>query len=512
MESLTRPNRQSGARTLVSMACSGHVRVAVVILFLEAVVLGQSANNRIETIASALRNREFDSALQLLQPALKASPKNPQLWMFQGLAYSGKGDQKSALNSYQSALKVSPDYLPALEGAAQLQYEAGNPEAAPLLQHVLRLRPNDATTHAMLAVIAYKENDCAAAVEHFSRSESLLNSQAGALQEYGVCLLKLKQTDKAVHVFQEIVASHPDDPRARRGLAAIQLTAGQPQDALSTLQPLLGSVPDVSTMQLAAAVYEANKDTPNAVKVLREAIIKDPHNVGLYVDFADIAMSHQSFQAGIEMLNAGLNLQPTAAELYLARGVLYVQLADYEKAQADFEKAEQLDPHQALSAAAQGMVAEEKNQNDPDRALATVREKLTKKPRDGFLWYLQAAILSQKASAPGSADFQQGLRSARKAVTLQPSLSAAHNVLAKFYLDSGQPALAAKECRLVLQQNPADQTALYHLVLALRKTKDDQSEIPELLKRLAKARQQATREEGERNRYKLVVSPSAQPK
>ena len=510
MESLTRPNRQSGARTLVSMAGSGHVRAAVVILLLQAVVLGQSANNRIEIIASALRNREFDSALQLLQPALKASPKNPQLWMFQGLAYSGKGDQKSALNSYQSALKVSPDYLPALEGAAQLQYEAGNPEAAPLLQHVLRLRPNDATSHAMLAVIAYKENDCAAAVEHFSRSESLLNSQAGALQEYGVCLLKLKQTDKAAHVFQEIVASHPDDPRARRGLAAIQLTAGQPQDALSTLQPLLGSVPDVSTMQLAAAVYEANKDTPNAVKVLREAIIKDPHNVALYVDFADIAMSHQSFQAGIEMLNAGLNLQPTAAELYLARGVLYVQLADYEKAEADFEKAEQLDPHQALSAAAQGMVAEEQNQNDPDRALATVRAKLAKKPGDGFLWYLQAAILSQKAPPAGSEDFQQGMRSAKKAVTLQPSLSAAHNVLAKFYLDSGQPALAAKECRLVLQQNPADQTALYHLVLALRKT-NDQSEIPELLKRLANARQQATREEGERNRYKLVVSPSAQP-
>ena len=510
MESLTRPNRQSGARTLVSMAGSGHVRAAVVILLLQAVVLGQSANNRIEIIASALRNREFDSALQLLQPALKASPKNPQLWMFQGLAYSGKGDQKSALNSYQSALKVSPDYLPALEGAAQLQYDAGNPEAAPLLQHVLRLRPNDATTHAMLAVIAYKENDCAAAVEHFSRSESLLNSQAGALQEYGVCLLKLKQTDKAAHVFQEIVASHPDDPRARRGLAAIQLTAGQPQDALSTLQPLLASVPDVSTMQLAAAVYEANKDTPNAVKVLREAIIKDPHNVGLYVDFADIAMSHQSFQAGIEMLNAGLNLHPTAAELYLALGVLYVQLADYEKAEADFEKAEQLDPHQALSAAAQGMVAEEQNQNDPDRALTTIRAKLTKKPGDGFLWYLQAAILSQKAPVPGSADFEQGLRSARKAVTLQPSLSAAHNVLAKFYLDSGKPAVAAKECRLVLQQNPTDQTALYHLVLALRKT-NDQSEIPELLKRLANARQQATREEGERNRYKLVVSPSAQP-
>jgi predicted Zn-dependent protease len=77
-------------------------------------------------------------------------------------------------------------------------------------------------------------------------------------------------------------------------LATIQLDVGQPQDALGTLQSLLNSNPDVSTMQL-AAVYEANKDTPNAVKVLREAIVRNPLETSLYVDFADIAMNHQSF-------------------------------------------------------------------------------------------------------------------------------------------------------------------------------------------------------------------------
>ena len=35
----------------------------------------------------------------------------------------------------------------------------------------------------------------------------------------------------------------------------------------------------------------------------------------------------------------------------------------------------------------------------------------------------------------------------------------------KLYLQSGQNALATKECRLVLQHDPSDQTALYHLVL-----------------------------------------------
>jgi tetratricopeptide (TPR) repeat protein len=475
------------------------------VLVVVGTALGQIPN-RVGPITSALQGRQFDEALHLLEPALKESPKNPQLWMLQGLAFSGKGESKSALNSFQTALKISPDYLPALEGAAQLEYDAGSAAAIPLLQHLLRLRPDDVTGHAMLAVLSYKHGDCLTAIEHFDQSKSLIHSQPGALQAYAACLLKQNQTDKALAVYQEILSSNPNDPHTRRAFAATQLKAGHAPDALATIEPLLNtSNPDIPTLQLASAIYEANKDTPNAVKVLRDAIVQDPRNVSLYVDFADLAMTHQSFQTGIDMVDAGLKLQPAAAQLYLARGVLYVQLADFDKAEADFEKAEQLDPLQALSAAAQGMIAEEKNQNDPDRALATVRSKLAKKPSDAFLWYLQAAILAQKAPEPGSNEFQQALQSGKKAVALQPSLMAAHNVLAKLYLDSGQTALAVKECRLVLQSSTADQTALYHLVLALRKT-NDHSEIPDLLKRLAKARQDATREEAEINRYKLVVS------
>lgn len=490
-----------------SVSIFGKISLVLILSAFPFVSSGQTAQDVIAPITAALRSRDFDKALEVLQSAIHADPNNPQLRAFEGLAYSGKGEQAAALRSYQAALKISPDYLPALEGAAQIEYQEGRPDAVSLLEHVLRLRPQEATTHAMLAVLAYKNGDCATAVRHFSESEQVLPSQPAALQEYGACLLKVKQTDKAVGIFQQLLASQPDDPRARRGLAAVQLAAGEPQKALTTLQPLLESNPEVATMQLAAAVYEANQDTPKAVKILRDAIVKDPQNTALYVDFAEIAMSHQSFQTGVEMIDAGLKLQPGAADLYLARGVLYVQMASYDKAEADFAKAEQLDPRQSLTAAAQGMVAEEKHQNDPDQALATVRAKLAKKPGDAFLWYLQAAIVSQKAPDPGSAEFQQGMKSAEKAAALDPGLTSAHNVLAKYYLDAGQYAQAAKECRIVLEREPADQTALYHLVMALRKT-GGQAEIPDLLKQLAKARQEATKEEGERNRYKLVVVPA----
>ena len=311
---------------------------AFVAILLIAIAVGQTATDRVGRITAALKNNEFDQALQLLEPTLRELPNSPQLWMLQGLAYSGKGDQKSALASFQKALKISPDYLPALEGASQLEYDAGSAEAVPLLQRVLRLQPNDPTTHAMLAVLAYKKGDCAGAVQHFAQSGPLIDSQPGALQEYGVCLIRLKEPEKAISVFQRILSSHPDDPRARRGLAAVELSVGRPQDALATLQPLLAANdPDVPTIRLAAAAYEANNDTPAAVKLLHDAIVKDPRNVALYVDFANIAMTHQSFQTGIEMIDAGLKGKPKAAELYLARGCSTFNLPTTTKRKLTFE-------------------------------------------------------------------------------------------------------------------------------------------------------------------------------
>ena len=468
----------------------------------------QTTPGRAAQITTAVREGKLDQAVELADQGLRAAPNDPQLWALKGIALSGQKRTKEALSAYRHAIKISPNYLPALEGAAQIQYEAGDVEAVPLLRRVAHLRPSDQTSHAMLGTLAYKQGNCRDALAEFEQSQQLIATEPGALQEYGACLFRLKQSQKAVAVFQQLLASHPDDLRARRALAVVQFAGDHPREALATLRPLIESGdPDVETLQLAASAHESLGETPEAVKLLHDAIVKDPRRVSLYVDFANIAFAHQSFQAGIEMTSSGLKLQPAAAPLYLARGVLYVQAGDFDRAEADFEKAEQLDPRHTAAGVAQGLVAEEQHHDDPDKALAVVRSKLTKTPNDAFLLYLESAIIQQKAPAPGSPEFVHGMESARKAITLRPSLANAHDVLANFYLQSGKTDAAITECHAALEHNPKDQTALYRLIVALRKT-DRKAEIPDLLKRLAEARQQATKQEAENNRYKLVVNPS----
>lgn len=464
----------------------------------------QNPVDRIGQIAEALQSKKFDKALELLRPALQASPGNAQLWTMQGVAYAGQGQKKEALSSFQSALKISPDYLPALHGAIQIEFENGRPAAIPLLQRVLRSHPGDATSHAMLAVLEYQQGNCAAASGHFEKAGALLDSQLDALHAYATCLVRLKQTARAAKIFQRALALNPDDRRERRLLASVQLISQQPHEALATLAPLLennGNAADADTLELAANAYEATNDTPQAVSLLRQAILLDPGNVNLYLDFANLSFAHDSAQIGVNVVSDGILMQPKAAPLYFARGVLYIQLAEYEKGQADFEKAYELDPSQSLSAAAQGLAAAQ--ENDLDRALAKIQTSLARKPNDAILLYLQADILAQKGSDPGSPEFQKAMRSAKQAVALRPNLGAARGVLATLYLQAGQYKDAIEECGGALRSDPKDRTAIYHLIQALRKTGNN-SEIPDLLKRLALLRQQAAKETSQRNQYKLV--------
>jgi tetratricopeptide (TPR) repeat protein len=493
------------------MAFLPQLVLAILLLACPSLVYSQARDNQTEPISSALRAGDFDKAVELSRAALKESPNSAQLWTLQGIAFTRKGDDKAALAAFQQALKISPNNLAALAGAAQIEYQAGSQSAVPLLQRLVQLRPEDPTAHAMLAVLEYRHGNCAAAVPHFEKASELIDSQLDALHAYATCLMRIKRPEAAAATLQKTVALDPSDPRERQVLASVLLLVHKPQDALSALEPLLGSpTVDSSTLELASRAYEDTGDTPHAVSTLREALLLDPKNISLYLDFATICFAHESFQVGIDVITEGLLMLPKADDLYVARGVLYVQLAQYDKAEADFEKAYELNPNQSLSTAAQGLAAVQAN--DLDHALASIQEKLKRKPNDPLLLYLQADVLSQKGADPGTPEFQLAMRSAQKSVALQPTLASSRSVLAKLYMQSGHYQEAIDQCRKALAIDPKDQTAVYRLIQALRKT-GQKKDIPELLQRLAKLREQATQEERERYRYKLFVdeSPAKQP-
>jgi len=475
-----------------------------------------ASKESIVAIETLIRSQAYDEALQKAQLALAATPKDYRLWTLKGIVLSMQGNDADALRAFDQALKISPNYPAALKAEVQIYSKTQDTRAIPLLERILKTDPNDETAHEMLALLYGKQGDCAAADDQFALSTETVAKHPNSLEAYGSCLVQTGQPEKAVAVFQQLVAALPHQAYPKYDLAVVLVATKQNRAAVEILEPLLAIEPaDPEVLSLAADAYEASGDTPKAVALLRQAIVLNPRNTPYYTSFAEICLDHDSFQVGIDMIDAGLKYIQDDPSLYLSRGLLYAQIAQYDKAEADFKTAERLDAKQSISALALDLA--ELQQNNSESALTQIRAQLKLHPESAPLHYLLARQLSNQISdsateASGKVS-DEVLQSALQAVRLKPDMIEARDLLASMYTDSGQYSLAIEQCRLALQTNPGDQTAIYHLIVALRHAGgvEERAEIPALVKRLAELQKVSRQEETDRKRFKLEVQ-AAPPK
>lgn len=489
------------------------MRVALLVFLLlglpSSFVPAQGAAASISSLVQALRNGQNSAALQISDSLLRTNPRSAQIWSLRAIALSRTGQRSEALAAYQHALEITPEYLPALEGAAQLQYRAQSDEAIPLLRRIVKLQPDNQTAHAMLGALEARQKQCGPAVQDFAAASSLVDTQPDALMAYGVCLAHLNRHSEAAGEFQKLLAARPSSSTARYDLALEQWRSSSQDEPLSTLQPLLDAQPpDARALRLAAAIYESRNETPQAVKLLRESILADPTDEASYLDFATLAFTHGSYAVGADMITAGLTKIPDSPGLYMARGVLYAQNGDFEKAMDDFQHAHELDPAHSMSASAEGIAFSQ--HHDQKAALEQFRRQVREHPKDPLGYYLLAEALSW---APANGDHRESASAAEciamatKATQLDPHLVQAWDLLASQYLDEGKVEEATKASRTALSIDPKDQQALYTLILALRKT-GSRAELQKLVQNLTELRREQDVENNRTKRYgRLIEAP-----
>jgi tetratricopeptide (TPR) repeat protein len=474
---------------------------------------GQQTKTSIASIEALIRSREYDQALQLTRSALHRTPGDFRVWTLEGIIFSIEGNNREALVAFDKALSLSPGYLPALKGEVQIRYQSDDKRAIPLLEKILKADPKDETAHEMLALFDRKQGDCTAAIDHFRLSGDVIETHPDSLEAYGDCLVHTKQLQEAIPVFERLSSLLPDRTYPKYDLAVVLVGTKQNEAAVKVLDPLAAadsSDPDV--LSLASEAHEAVGDTPQAVSLLRQAIVLSPSNASYYVAFAALCLSHSSFQVGIDMINAGLERIHNDPSLYISRGLLYAQIAEYDKAEDDFNTADRLDSGQSLSSYAIDLA--EMQRHHDDGALVKVREQLKVHPESPWLHYTLARLLDNGGPAVGSSASEEALKSAEQAVKLKPDFVQPRDLLVRMYMRSGQYGPAIEQCRIVLQADPSDENAMYHLIMALRRSGEagQTEEIQELVKRLTALQQSSLQRETERNRYKLVEPEAASPK
>ena len=256
-------------------------------------------------VITALRQGDAQGALSLAQAALKHAPRDCSLLSLEAIAFTGLHQQQPALNAFEKALAICPEYLPALMGAAQIRVEQASPSAIPLLERTLKVQPENATVQGMLATALRGQSRCDDALPHYRSSSVLFTSRPDLQQGYGSCLAATGDPKAALEQYVSLLQSRPNDS-IRYDVALLQWRNHAIDEALATLSPLLEERSSSAALGLASKIHEERGETPQAVNLLRRAILASPDDPANYLDFAAIAFNHKSFHVGIDMLDAGL--------------------------------------------------------------------------------------------------------------------------------------------------------------------------------------------------------------
>ncbi len=461
-----------------------------------------------QTPQAALAAHRYADALAGAEAALKRNPADAEASLLASLALAGLHEPARSLASFDQTLQLTRDATPVLEAAAQVAYSARDKRAGHYLDLLLARDPANPVAHAMAGVLAYERHDCAGADAHFAQAAAALAGNLPAEMEHADCLLATGSAEKGAALLDRLGGEHPSDPTLAYNRAAAYMQTGRSAEAVPILQTLQaeGQTLGGDTVNLLGAALSGSGQLQAAVAAYRQGAEANPHDERNYIDLAALSVEHQSPEAAVTVLNAGLAQNPGSAALLTLRGAVRAQIGQNDGATEDFEAAERLQPSKLYGTVGLGVLLRDGSKLPEAERL--LRERLRAHPREGTLNYLLADVLVREGAAPGEARFHEARALLRKAVALQPDLAAAHGELGKLDLQAGDAPAAVVELEQGVRYDADDRTSLNQLVAAYRRMgrTDDAARAAA---RLASAVEHDRNAETERNRVHLLPAAEA---
>ncbi len=417
-------------------------------------------------IRGLIRSGRYAEAIAACDQELKTAPGSAPLYTLKGLALqaAGGGDRSPALAAFRKALALQPAYPPALQAAAQLEFETRDPRAAQTLEAVLRLDPASEPAHAMLASLLFEKRDCVAAVPHF---EKVQRPSPSMQWQYGVCLLARERWAEAAAQFESLVKLREQHAPTRYNLGLAYWNAKDYRAAVAALAPVAdGPSADSDMLRLYAASLESVGDTPKAFDVMQRAIRSNPRDERLLIDLAILCMDHKNLDLGLELVEIGIQASPASARLQTLKGVLLVRRGDLEKGQESFRLAQKLSPQEGLGYI--GLASAMMQMGLASEAVKLLREQAPKSDMRAALTLARALLLQSPVTDP---DVREAIALLEQIVKQEPGNAVAYGLLGKAQMQSGgDPRKAETALASAIRLDPADRVSTYQLMLLYRKS------------------------------------------
>jgi Flp pilus assembly protein TadD len=249
----------------------------------------------------------------------------------------------------KQASQISDDLL----RSARTLAESGDLERARnLAAEFLGSHPNSGEAHFLLGYILFKQQKSSESLAEYT--EGAKHATPGALDLKTVALnyVLLGDYASADHWLTRSVEFNPQDAQAWYYLGRTKYNENRFEEAVRAFHECLKLDPqNVKAEDNLGLSYQALGRTDDAIASFRIAMKWQEHalekNVGPVLNMGILQLEQNKLSEAVTLLLQAKEIAPADSRTHEQLGKAYSRLEDFEKAQAELEKAVQLDPNRS---------------------------------------------------------------------------------------------------------------------------------------------------------------------
>ncbi len=264
--------------------------------------------------------REWRDSQTLFNSAIRHTSGNYVAYNGLGLALGESGRTAEAVQSFEEALHLFPEYPDSLVNISDSLMKMGRTEdAARYLGIAILVKPSSREAHV----------------------------------NFGAALLRLGRYREAVQEYEAASALAPEDPTMRVELGKALIAAGQPEAAAVQLQKAIGTRPDLADAHYSLGIsFVATGQLQRAREEFAAAATFDPSNADAHFNLGTALGAEGRLEEAIAEFQAAIRIRPSFVAAHLNLGKAFANLSNVAEALREFSIALRLDPVSEEAAAA----------------------------------------------------------------------------------------------------------------------------------------------------------------
>lgn len=374
--------------------------------------------------------KDYRAAADKLDEIVIGKPDFSPGWMLRGEVALAKGNKQAAFVAFDKAVALSPETAPPLIARARANLASGDLERARVdTDAVEKIAPNAPITHYLKAAVAFAEGDVDRANKSFTHLQRSFDNFPPAVLLGALIKQQRGDHNQADALLTRYIAMEPGNLEARRALASVRLSAGQPRNAIDMLRSVLRVAPNdpASLRQMASAYltldqYEeaeatfrklteigAERDIREAEMALQllnpPAATDDPVFAELSVRRKLLKAVDRSSNGDAKAAKALLDTMDVgeSATVLALRGGVAAQLGDADAARGFLDRALAIEPE--LTSAIATYEQLDQREGTADRILPRMMRLLEMRPLSELLTLGIAQRMGMEGDRAGATEF-----------------------------------------------------------------------------------------------------------